>query len=130
MISDGRILGGSEFIKAVLKEADKRAAETLRLRDKRIGFKDLCEGVAKTHRIEIAELISGSRRKANARAREDVAQLAVKKLRLSGAEIACHLGVTTSCINRVIAKKETSLVGKEKLKHSLHHRPLFSPDTK
>ncbi len=90
MVSDGRILGGSEFIEAVLKEAGERVAESLRLRDERIGFKDLCEEVAKAHRIGIAGLTSGSSRKAIAKSREDVAQLAVKKLGMSGAEVARH----------------------------------------
>ncbi|MFH1955064.1 MAG: transposase [Pseudomonadota bacterium] len=110
MVSDSRILGNGKFVEAVLKEAEEREAETLRLKNKKIGLKDLCKEVAKVHRIEITELTSGSCRRVILKAREDMAQLAVKKLGMSGAEVARHLGVTTSCINRVINKKEISLV--------------------
>jgi len=40
MVSDGRILKGGEFMEAVLKEAEEREAEALRLKDKRIEFKE------------------------------------------------------------------------------------------
>lgn len=40
MVSGSRILRGGEFMEAVLKEAEEREAEALRLKDKRIGFKE------------------------------------------------------------------------------------------
>lgn len=106
IVSDSRILGSGEFVEAVLKDAEEKEAETLRLKRKKIGLRDLCKEVAEVHGIEITELTSGSRRKAATKAREDVACLAVKKLGVSGAEVARHLGVTASCINRIVIKKE------------------------
>jgi hypothetical protein len=60
--------------------------------------------------------MSGGRRSVISRAREEVAQLAVKKLGMSGTEVSRYLGVTISCINRSIANKEISLMGKKVMK--------------
>ena len=50
------------------------------------------------------ELRSGSRRREAVRARAEIARSAVRELGYSGAEVARYLGVTTSCINRVVGR--------------------------
>jgi len=59
----------------------------------------------------LARFGEGTKEAQNRYRRFIVAQLALKKLGMSGAEVARHLGVTTSCINRVVSKKEISLIG-------------------
>jgi chromosomal replication initiation ATPase DnaA len=68
--------------------------------------------VAQKYKIEMTELTAGSRRREITKARRDIALIAVKKLRTSGAEVARYLGVTTSSINYIVAKTELSSVGK------------------
>lgn len=68
--------------------------------------------VAQAYKIGVAELTSGSRRQEIKKARRDITLLAVKELGMNGVEVARHLGVTPSCINRIVAKTELSPVGK------------------
>jgi predicted transcriptional regulator len=76
-------------------------------------------GSSKRIKIEISNFMSGSRRNVISKAGEEVAQLAVKKLGMSGGEVARYLGVTTSCINRrtspslYLLKRLTALTNRE-----------------
>ncbi|MBI4651676.1 transposase [Candidatus Desantisbacteria bacterium] len=111
MASDARILGRGEFVEEILKEAEKKELETLRLKRKKIGIKELCEKVIKFYKIEMSELTSGNCRETIIKARRETSHIAVKKLGLSGAEVARYLGVTASCINRIAGKGEISREG-------------------
>jgi transposase len=55
----------------------------------------------------------GAKRRDVVRARRDVIFIAMKKLGYSGAEVARHLGVSTSCVNRNIARCDLSPIGKK-----------------
>jgi hypothetical protein len=48
---------------------------------------------------------SGSRRQAVLEAREEFLQIAVKGLGYSGSEVARYLGVTSSCVTRIVAER-------------------------
>ncbi|MFH1288940.1 MAG: hypothetical protein ABII25_09655, partial [bacterium] len=111
MASDTRILGSSDFVEEILKEAEKKELATLRFKNRKIGIKELCEKTVEIFKIEMTELTSGSCRGAARNARKEVAQIAVKKLGLSGAEVARYLGVTASCINRIVGQGEIGLEG-------------------
>ncbi|MBI5527319.1 MAG: transposase [Deltaproteobacteria bacterium] len=104
--SDQRVLGGGGFVEAVLKEAEKRDRDTLRWRGARCSLEGVIRKVAKVRGVDEKELASGSRREPVIKAREDVAQIAVKKLGMSGADVARRLGVTASCITRITTKGE------------------------
>ena len=52
------------------------------------------------------ELKSGSRRQLALRTREEFSQMAVKGFGYSGAEVARYLGVTGSCVTRIVAERE------------------------
>jgi ABC-type branched-subunit amino acid transport system ATPase component len=47
----------------------------------------------------------GSRRRVAMGAREEFSQMAVKGLGYSGAEVARYLGVTGSCVTRIVAER-------------------------
>ena len=80
------------------------------------GFEKLCGEVSRRRGLGEGELMSGGRRATVMQAREDVAQVAVKSLGMSGAEVALRMGVTArstaapvgSCINRIVATREPS----------------------
>ncbi|MEW6087307.1 MAG: transposase, partial [bacterium] len=116
MASDLRILGSSDFVEEILKEAEKKELETLRFKNRKIGIKELSEKAVKIFEIEMTELISGSRREIVRNARKEIAQIAVKKLGLSGAEVARYLGVTSSCINRIVGQGGIGIEGEIILK--------------
>ena len=91
-----------------MREAEKREHETLRFKRVKGGFEKICRKVTRRRGLGEGELLSGGRRAAVMQAREDVAQVAVKNLGMSGAEVALRLGVTASCINRIVATREPS----------------------
>jgi len=104
--SDDRVLGSSEFVQTVLLEAEEKAQETLRLNLKITDFSTLAGKICKRVEIEESDLRSGLRNRPIANARRIFAQIAVKKVGYSGAEVARFLGVTTSAVNRLAASEE------------------------
>lgn len=129
IFSDTRVLGSGAYVQCVLKEAQTKEAETLRLKIKKVNLDELLNKVSRFYRIEPEELKSGSRRTKIIEARRTIAQLSIKKFGYSGAEVARHLGVTASCINRQINTGGIGAVEKEILeeletsKHTVHQRP-------
>ncbi len=57
-------------------------------------------------RVTQEELRSGSRRQIVLKARGEFAQMAVKGLGYSGAEVARYMGVTGSCVTRIVAEQQ------------------------
>jgi REP element-mobilizing transposase RayT len=82
--ADHRVLGGGRFVETVLHEAEKRERETLRFKRMKGGFEKVCREVARRRGLRGDELTSGGMRSALMQAREDVAQIAVRKLGMSG----------------------------------------------
>ncbi|MEK6656521.1 MAG: hypothetical protein AABY58_03680 [Nitrospirota bacterium] len=99
-------MGSGDFVERILKEAEGKELETLRFKGMGIGIKELCEKAADYYKLELTELTSCSRRGIARKARKEIAQIAVKRIGLSGAEVACHIGVTASCINRIVGQGE------------------------
>jgi REP element-mobilizing transposase RayT len=104
--SDERILGSGDFVHAVLQEAEERHLRQMKLR--RIGrsISHIIQEECEQRRISPEELKRGSRRVRVSEARAAIACRTKEELGLSGAEIARHLGVNTSSINRAIARVE------------------------
>jgi hypothetical protein len=96
MAFDDRILGSGEFVTQVLLEVEEREAQTRRLKRSGVTIEDVISAVAERYNLEHEELVSGSRRHIISEARKDVAHIAVKKLALTGAEVARHMGVSRS----------------------------------
>lgn len=87
--SDERILGSGDFVNAILKEAEEKTRAQLKLR-----------------RIRPRELESGSRRRKVCVVRAAIGKRGLDELGLSMAEIARHVGVSTSSIARAVARLE------------------------
>ena len=110
--SDGRILGGDEFIQRLFSEVEEKERETLRLSRKVPDLTTMAERIVKGEGIEELELRSGMRTRKVARARRMFCQLAIGKMRYPGAEVARYLGVTTSSVNRLAVSGEVADLGK------------------
>jgi putative transposase len=106
--SDGRILGDGEFVERVLEEWDETGRANLRVGKARRNLSILTQEVTENWGVTVEELRSGSRRWVILKAREDFAQVAVKGLGYSGAEVARYLGVSGSCITRIVAERQLS----------------------
>jgi chromosomal replication initiation ATPase DnaA len=91
-------LGDGEFVDKVIEEWDEVGRANLRLSQVRKSLSLLAQQVCENWRVSQEELRSGSRRQVVLKAREEFAQMAVKGLGYSGAEVARYMGVTGSCV--------------------------------
>ena len=100
---DQRILGDSEFVQEVTSGLDDLVKRNLRMSGQRIDIDRLATRVSRQYGISVGELCSGSRRSNVVQARAVLAWIAVRELGYSGAEVARFLGVTNSCVTRIVA---------------------------
>ena len=103
---DSRILGDSDFVQEIKTDLDGMTKKSQRISGQRIDLGELCKRVCKKREVSLSELLSGSRRRELVNARRIISWLAVHELGYSGAEVARHLGVTTSCVTRFLASEE------------------------
>jgi REP element-mobilizing transposase RayT len=105
---DDRILGSSDFVSGLLREAEGKEKETLRLSSKRSSLDSMAREIIKREGVEERALRGGSSSAKTVRARRLFCQLAVKKMNYYGAEVARYLGMTTSSVNRNANAEELS----------------------
>ena len=108
---DERILGGSDFVNAILKEAEDRQIRQIKHRRSGKTIEKIIDEECKSHQISPKELKAGSKRRRVSDARAVIAYRCREELGESAAEIARHSGVNTSCIVRSIERA----TGKNKL---------------
>jgi putative transposase len=106
IFSDERILGSSDFVKDVIKDAEEKERATLRLNPKLSNLASLTAKICEGEGVDTFELCSGVRKRDVVKSRKIVCQLAVKKMGYSGADVARSLGITTSAVNRLAASAE------------------------
>ncbi len=67
------------------------------------GHSALVGKVSERYNVSIGELRSGGRRRAVVKARRAMSWIGVRELGYSGADVARYLGVTNSCVTRMIS---------------------------
>ena len=102
IFSDERILGGSEFVKHAIADAEEKEKLTLRLRLKIPDPASLAGGICEAEGVAESELCSGNRKRNVVKSRKIFCQLSVKRLGYCGADVARFLGITTSVVNPVL----------------------------
>ncbi len=102
-VADQRILGDGDFVKLVISGLDDLVKKNLRLSGQRIDIKVLAKKVSESYNVSIGELRSGGRRRAVVQARRAMSWIGVRELGYSGADVARYLGVTNSCVTRMIS---------------------------
>ena len=102
--SDERILGDGDFVEAVLQEVEERQLRQLKVRRRRVTVGDIIKEECARAGVNVAGLIRGSRRSLVSGVRAVIAQRCVEEMGLPAAEIARHLGVTTSSIIRAVER--------------------------
>jgi putative transposase len=103
---DGRILGSGDFVNAILKEAEEKTRRQLKLQRTDKTLSKIIEEECKKGRSSANEVRGGSRRRKVSAVRARIAKRGVDELGISMAEIAWHVGVTTSSIAKVVARLE------------------------
>ena len=102
--ADDRILGSSDFVKRMIKEADERLKVQLSAGRLQEEADRLIREMCKSEEVSVKELRAGSRRRHVSEARTRIARALVDEVGLPMAEAARRLGVTTSAISRALRK--------------------------
>jgi hypothetical protein len=95
---DERILGGGDFVNAILKEAEEKVTRQIKLRRSGKTIRKIIEEECKKEHLSVNEVKEGGRRTKVSMVRARIAERGLDELGLSMAEIARHVGVTTSSI--------------------------------
>jgi putative transposase len=105
VLTDERILGSGDFVEAILSEADERLKHLFgrnKGREEIVAFVDQrCE----QEKVNAKELRMGSRRGRVSAVRSEIAHQLVEHYGLPLAEVARHLGVSTSAISKAITRR-------------------------
>lgn len=104
---DERILGGGDFVHALLKETGDRELRQLKLRRSGRTIQKIIDEECKKAGISSQEVMNGVRRRAVSRLRSAIASRGRTELGLSSAEMARHLGVAASSISRLVERMDT-----------------------
>lgn len=113
VISDERILGSSDFVESVLKQADEKYETKSLAIAKGLNLDKLIAFVAEHLEIDLDLLISSSRQKTVARARSIICCLAKDKLMLTGPEVASKLNLSPSAISKLASHGRKDILRKE-----------------
>jgi putative transposase len=98
--ADERVLGGSDFVERLQRDAERHEDERLRLRSRAPDLAALLERVAAAARISQTALNGGGRSRGLVRARDGLAYLWVDVLGRSGEELARVLGLHAVSVYR------------------------------
>lgn len=104
--SDERVLGRGDFVHAILREVEERQLRQTRLRRSGKSIADIIREECRNRGVNEQELVRGSRRRKVSLTRALIALRCKEEIGCSGAEIARHLGVNTTSINRAVARVE------------------------
>jgi putative transposase len=99
---DERILGGGDFVHAILKETEERELRQLKLKRSGKTIQKIIDEECKKSGISPQEVMNGVRRRAVSRMRAVIASRGRTELGLSSAEMARHLGVAASSVSRLV----------------------------
>jgi len=103
---DERILGSGAFVNDILKEAEEKTKRQLKLCRSGKTITRIIEEECAKSRISQNELKGGGRRRKISLLRATIAKRGLDELGLSLAEIARHVGVTTSSIRKAVLRLE------------------------
>ena len=104
-LADERILGTDEFVERVLGEADQRAKRLFSSRMRNKELEQVLEERCKREGISVRELKMGSRRGMVSKVRSDLAWRLTREGGLPLAEVARHLGGSTSAVSQVLRRR-------------------------
>ncbi len=103
--ADARILGGSEFVTKVIREADTRTEHQLCAKKDNVKLESEIKKICEKAAVSEKEMKSGSRRKEVSQTRNRLVVVLVKEYGITFAECARRLGVTTSAIAKILVRQ-------------------------
>ena len=114
---DERILGSSDFVERVLKQAEENLEERYRLEALGIDLDTLLVQVAQYYKTDPADLKTASKEATITQARTVLCYLAVRKLKISCADVARTLRISPATVSRAAGRA----AGIENLKQLQKH---------
>ena len=103
---DSRILGSGDFVRKILKDADKKLDRQLQYSRRKETVDDAIERICKKHGIKEVELREGGKRREVTKVRGEIAYYLSREMGVTLAEIARNVGVGTSAVAMALKKKE------------------------
>jgi len=107
---DERILGSGDFVNAIFRELEEKARLQLKLRRTGRTIGKIIDEECDEDKISVHEVKGGSRRRKVCALRIQIAKRGLDERGLSLAEIARHVGVSTSGIARAVKRFEEGTV--------------------
>ena len=121
LTSDERILGSSSFVEETLASAGEDYDRRMRLKASGIDLDAVMDVVSAHFGVEPVELSCPYRRKQISQARALISYLAVRKLRMSGADVARRMSIDRSSVSRAVGRVQTDPVLKKMSNALLYH---------
>ena len=110
---DERLLGSSDFVERVLKQADEQLEEKYRLQVRGISFQALLEKVAYYYKIDPENLRSASKERLITEARRTLCYIAVRKLGYKCSDVSKTIGVSATTVSKAVSLgSKLSRIGK------------------
>ena len=101
---DERILGSSDFVERVLKEANEQLEQRLQLDASGPGLDELIGKVAVTFELPVSDLKTSSKHRRIVQARAVLCYLAVRKLWFSCADVARRLNISPNTVSMAVSR--------------------------
>ena len=121
LTSDERILGSSSFVEKTLASADEDYDRRMRLKASGIDLDVVMDVVCAHLGVNTAELSGPSRRQQICQARALISYLAVRELRISGADVARQMNIDRSSVSRAVGRVQADPALKNMRKVLLDH---------
>ncbi len=104
---DSRILGGSDFVREILKEADRKLRRQMHLGGGKMDLQQVIRKMCQEGGIRESELRRGVQRREVSRLRGRIAYVFCRERGISMAEAARELGVCATAIGKALQKLES-----------------------
>jgi REP element-mobilizing transposase RayT len=113
VMGDERILGDSDFVEKVLKQADEDLEKKTLAMAKGLDLEKLIAAVAAHFEMDSEIIKSSSRQRTVAQARSIICGLAGDQLMIHGAEVARQLDLSTSAVSKLASRGRSDPISKE-----------------
>ena len=100
---DERLLGSSDFVEKVLKQADEQLEEKYRLQVNVISLQGLVEKVARYYKIDPKNLKSVSKERRITEARRVLSYIAVRKLGYKCSDVSKAMGISAVTVSKAVS---------------------------
>ena len=101
---DSLILGGSDFVREILKEADRKLRRQIHLGGGKIELQQVIRKMCEEAAIRESELRGGGQRREVSRLRGKIGYILCREIGVSMAEAARELGVCATAIVKALQK--------------------------